>query len=88
MMPSTDSHSFGAPPLVNTPFIERRGLGTPEGPPGVERRQFANSYEELTPEARELARAVDEYKMLHRRRFVTYEELLGVVQSLGYRRST
>ncbi len=51
-----------------------------------ERRQFTNSYEELTPEARELAQAIDSYKLMHRRRFITYEEMLAVVKTLGYRR--
>ena len=54
--------------------------------PPRERRQFANSYEELTPEARELAQAIDSYKLMHRRRFITYEEMLSVVKTLGYRR--
>jgi hypothetical protein len=51
---------------------------------GIERRQFTNSYDELTPEARELARAIDGYKLSHRRRFITFEEMLGVIKSLGY----
>ena len=44
------------------------------------------SYEELSPPARELARAIDQYKLHHRRRFITYEEMLTVIQSLGYRK--
>ena len=31
-----------------------------------------------------LAVAIDEYKVRHRRRFITYEEMLAVVKSLGY----
>jgi hypothetical protein len=67
------------------PFIDRRN---PEGgeSPDRERRQFANSYEELSPEARDLARAIDEYKLLHRRRFITFEEMLSVIKELGYSR--
>lgn len=68
------------------PFVDRRGLGTQVGPPGQERRQFSNSYEELSPEARELGQAIDSYKVMHRRRFITYEEMLSVVKSLGYRK--
>ena len=49
-----------------------------------ERRQFTNSHEELSPAARELARAIDTYKLRHRRRFITFEEMLSVIQSLGY----
>jgi hypothetical protein len=73
------------------PFVDRRNYSLPGA--GLhretairERRQFANSYEELTPEARELAQAIDSYKLIHRRRFITYEEMLAVVKSLGYKR--
>jgi hypothetical protein len=38
----------------------------------------------LSPEAAELARAIDGYKLRHRRRFVTYEEMLAVIKMLGY----
>ena len=51
-----------------------------------ERRQFANTYEELSPDAAELARAIDGYKVQHRRRFITFEEMLAVIKSLGYSR--
>ena len=64
-------------------FIDRRSY-SPTSTPTSERRQFSNSYEELTPDARELAVAIDEYKLRHRRRFITFEEMLGVVRSLGY----
>ena len=36
--------------------------------------------------AQELARAIDGYKLRHRRRFITYEEMLSVIKSLGYQR--
>ena len=52
--------------------------------PGIERRQFADGRSELSPEARELADAVDAYKRIHRRRFITHEEMVGVIKSLGY----
>jgi hypothetical protein len=55
--------------------------------PGVERRQFSNSHDGLSPPAKELAIAIDQYKMTHRRRFITYEEMLQVVLSLGYSKS-
>ena len=63
-------------------FVDRRS--SEDGAPGVERRQFANSHEELSPNANELASAIDQYKLVHRRRFITYEEMLSVIQSLGY----
>ena len=71
---------------VAVPFIDRRN-GEAGPAPRHERRQFTNSHEELSPAARELAQAVDHYKLAHRRRFITYEEMLGVVESLGYRKS-
>ena len=68
------------------PFVDRRNYATSGAAPQRERRQFTNSYEELSPEARDLAQAIDSYKLVHRRRFITYEEMLAVVKSLGYRR--
>jgi hypothetical protein len=69
-------------------FIDRRSntLGAPPG--GRERRQFGNSYENLSPDARELAEAIDRYKLAHHRRFITCEELLEVITGLGYRKQT
>ncbi len=67
-------------------FVDRRNSDATATPPGVERRQFANSHDELSPDAKELAVAIDEYKLHHRRRFITYEEMLNVIQSLGYHR--
>jgi hypothetical protein len=67
-------------------FVDRRGpIHTNEQLP-FERRQFANTYEELSPDAAELARAIDGYKVQHRRRFITFEEMLAVIKSLGYSR--
>jgi hypothetical protein len=68
------------------PFVDRRNYSSQAGAPHRERRQFTNSHEELSPEARELAVAIDSYKLIHRRRFITYEEMLAVVKSLGYSR--
>ncbi len=65
------------------PFVDRRGPPAFEGLPVCERRQFADAYDALSPEAAELAHAIDQYKVLHRRRFITQEELLGVFKSLG-----
>jgi hypothetical protein len=68
------------------PFVDRRDYANQAGAPLRERRQFTNSHEDLSPEARDLAQAIDSYKLMHRRRFITYEEMLAVVKSLGYRR--
>lgn len=72
--------------LAPESFVERRSQSYPGSAPFIERRQFANSYDELSPEAAELARAIDGYKVQHRRRFITFEEMLSVIKSLGYRR--
>lgn len=65
-------------------FIDRRSNEAGVATPGQERRQFSNSHSELSPDANELAQAIDTYKLIHRRRFITYEEMLSVVKSLGY----
>ena len=68
----------------STGFVDRRRSTSNEYSPVVERRQFSNSHDELSPGARELAKAIDEYKLRHRRRFITYEEILSVITELGY----
>ena len=66
-----------------TAFSDRRKA--PAGIPGVaERRQFSDSRNSDRPEVDELATAVDQYKLRHRRRFITFEELYEVMASLGY----
>lgn len=67
-------------------FIDRRNPVAVERMAVCERRQFGNSHEGLSPEAAELAQAIDQYKLHHRRRFITFEEMLSVVKSLGYHR--
>ena len=69
-----------------TTFIDRRSYDVSARTPTYERRQFTNSHEGLSPEALDLARAIDGYKLHHRRRFITYEEMLAVIKSLGYQR--
>lgn len=68
-------------------FVERRQAPGEDLPPGMERRQFSNAYNSLRPEVNELAEAIDRYKLRHRRRFITFEELYDVICELGYRRS-
>ena len=70
-------------------FIDRRAkVATPgQEHQGVERRQFSPSYEELSEPARELGQAVDQYKLVNRRRYINYEELLSVIESIGYSKS-
>ena len=72
--------------VIEAPFVDRRLTDPSVDRPAHERRQFSNSHQELSPDARELAQAIDEYKLMHRRRFITYEEMLGVVKAIGYRK--
>jgi hypothetical protein len=67
-------------------FIDRRDPFTMGESRAPERRQFANSHDELSSEAGELARAIDTYKLSHRRRFINFEEMLSIVKSLGYKK--
>jgi hypothetical protein len=64
-------------------FNDRRHMNG-DGRPALERRQFGNSYESLSAPARELAEKIDQYKLHHHRRFITYEELYQLIASLGY----
>ena len=65
-------------------FQDRRNPTTQRQSSGHERRQFTNSMSEYTEEAAELGQAIDQYKLIHRRRFINYEELLSVIKSIGY----
>ena len=66
-------------------FVERRAQRDQFS--GPERRQFANTYSDLSPAARELALAIDAFKLGHHRRFISFEEMLHVIESLGYRKT-
>lgn len=64
-------------------YVERRQANQGRSN-GSERRQFVDSRQTFRPEVMELAEAVDQYKLRHRRRFITFEELYEVMASLGY----
>jgi hypothetical protein len=66
-------------------FSDRRQSGE-EGAGQQERRQFGSSHRDLSKDGRELALAIDRYKLDHHRRYLTCDELLSVISSLGYRR--
>ncbi|GIW93824.1 MAG: hypothetical protein KatS3mg110_1865 [Pirellulaceae bacterium] len=76
------------PNSSSLPFVERRVRAGAFFSPQGERRQFGNSYHTLSPEGRELAEAIDRYKIAHRRRFISCDELLEVIQGLGYRKTS
>lgn len=69
---------------VGESFVDRRDPASQRQSAGFERRQFSNSFSEYSEEAAELGRAIDQYKLMHRRRFINYEELLSVIKSIGY----
>lgn len=79
------SVSNPAPADVQETFFDRR-LGTKRNSPGLERRQFSDGHSNLSPEAAELGHAIDQYKLEARRRYISYEEMLNVIKSLGYRK--
>jgi Tfp pilus assembly protein PilP len=68
-------------------FQDRRDPNRQRKSNGLERRQFSDGHANLSPEAAEIGRAVDQYKLENHRRFVTYEELLAVIKELGYSKS-
>lgn len=53
----------------------------------MERRQFGNSHRNLSVAGRELAESIDAYKVEHRRRYITPDEMLEVITALGYRKT-
>jgi hypothetical protein len=81
---STTSNSPTDLRIEHLGFVDRRDAQTQRQTPGFERRQFSDSHDNLSPDAAELGRAIDQYKLMNRRRFITYEEMLGVITSLGY----
>ena len=65
-------------------LADRRQLPSSTWAGGFERRQFGNTYNSAREDVNELAIAIDQYKLRHRRRFITFEELYDVVTALGY----
>ena len=79
------SQTIDAVGAQEPPFLDRRSYEL-AATPCRERRQFSNSHEGLSPDAQELAQAIDQYKLIHRRRFITFEEMLSVITELGYQK--
>lgn len=75
--------SLGMESSSQTSFIDRRNREGADAP-ARERRQFTDARTLLSPDAQELASAIDSYKLVHRRRFITYEEMMTVIKELGY----
>jgi hypothetical protein len=80
-------HAPGQQPSATPaePFVERRRGSGARG--NGERRQFGSSHEGLSEAGRELALAIDQYKMQHHRRYITCDEMLLVLSNLGYAKS-
>jgi hypothetical protein len=84
-----DERGEAQPPVGG--FVERRSsrqADTPQRSGGAERRQFGSSHVGLSEEGRELALAIDRYKLERHRKYITCDEMLYVLRELGYRRST
>ncbi len=75
---SVSSHPASAP----NAFVDRRGSSAAK--PGGERRQFGSSHSGLSDDGRQLAVAIDQYKLEHHRRYITCDEMLMVIETLGY----
>ncbi|MEE2825934.1 MAG: hypothetical protein VYE64_04840 [Planctomycetota bacterium] len=71
---------------VPSSFVDQRNAVSATHYGGPERRQFRDSHSELSAEAAELGRALDQYKLTHHRRFINHEEMLEVIRSLGYQK--
>lgn len=69
-------------PIAPGTFVDRRRQGRSQGT--AERRQFGSSHEGLSDAGRELALAIDQYKLQHHRRYITCDEMLLVITRLGY----
>ncbi len=89
--PGTSASSFSVNPNSVHPsaeapeanFVDRReAAGGQTGRP--ERRQFGSSHAGLSEAGRELALAIDAYKVQNHRRYLTCDEMLKVLSSLGY----
>ena len=64
-------------------FVDRRNsVGADKSQ--AERRQFGSSHMGLSEDGRELALAIDLFKAQHHRRYLTCDEMLKVLTSLGY----
>ena len=81
-MAQSEFPTLAAPEL---PFVDRRQTSANTNGTG-ERRQFGNSYHNLSSAGKELAEAIDAYKLEYRRRYITTDEMLSVLTDLGYRR--
>ncbi|MEO1618477.1 MAG: hypothetical protein AAFV88_21675 [Planctomycetota bacterium] len=83
---NSSSFTTAAPQATpsNEGFVDRRREGSGSG--NGERRQFGSSHDGLSEAGRELALAIDQYKLQHHRRYITCDEMLLVISHLGYQK--
>ena len=81
---TVENQSLSSDPGQADQFFDRRNPAIQRNSPGLERRQFSDGHGNLSPDAAELGRAIDQYKLEKCRRYVSYEEMLAVIKSLGY----
>lgn len=79
-----DATADASPAGLGAGFVDRRQREE-TSPVGAERRQFAGNYRDLSPEAKRLSDAIDQYKLCHRRRVIDPDEIVGILKSIGYR---
>jgi hypothetical protein len=77
-------HSQTAPATEG--FVDRRAEAA-QVPATAERRQFGNSHLGLSDDGRELALAIDRYKLENHRRYLTCDEMIQVLSELGYKKT-
>jgi hypothetical protein len=75
-------------PSTEEPFVDRRDPQVRRNSPGLERRQFSDGRASLSPDAAELGSAIDLYKLKNCRKYISYEEMLSVIKSLGYEKTS
>ena len=67
-------------------FVDRRANDVSDRSPAFDAGSFPIRMKNFRPRPSNWPCAIDGYKLRHRRRFITYEEMLSVVKSLGYAR--
>ena len=83
--PGANAPAPVAPEDPSTAFVDRRTNARKDDT--GERRQFGSSHSGLSDAGRELALAIDQYKLEQHRRYITCDEMLKVMMSLGYSRN-
>ena len=82
---ATENRTFGTSGSSNeqAAFVDRR-MSSTKSAPGLERRQFSDGHNDLSDEAAELGTAIDQHKLINRRRYIAYEDMLTIIKGLGY----